>query len=205
MIQSPLMSWTLTMVFAATSAWCLVGCLRPSAAMASAAHRISHLCHAAMGAAMLAMIWPWGAIIPAPLQVIVFMLAAIWFLALALHARRRIEIRKPLHHALMMAAMSGMILAMPATMTMCSSGTLPQWTAFAGASGALALLSIALAAYFTVTALSWIGIERALLFAGQHAARPNAALASSPTPDAICHSAMSAGMGLMLLAMLPSP
>jgi hypothetical protein len=60
MIESVPLRWILILVLAGTGLWFLFRGVRPGAGGASlgAVDRISHLAHALMAAAMLAMIWP---------------------------------------------------------------------------------------------------------------------------------------------------
>lgn len=57
MIESVPLSWTLVVAFTATGVWFVVRGLRPRS---RGADRVSHLAHALMAAAMVAMVWPMG-------------------------------------------------------------------------------------------------------------------------------------------------
>jgi hypothetical protein len=62
MIESTALKWLLTLVLAGAGLWFLFRGVRPGSARAApgVAERISHLAHAGMAVAMVAMIWPMG-------------------------------------------------------------------------------------------------------------------------------------------------
>jgi hypothetical protein len=63
MMMEPMpLRWTLILVLAGTGVWFLLRGLRPGSGGTApgAADRTSHLAHALMAAAMVAMIWPMG-------------------------------------------------------------------------------------------------------------------------------------------------
>jgi hypothetical protein len=142
--------------------------------------RTRALAHAALCTAMIAMLWPIGAVLPAPSRALALTGIATWFLALALRSRpwpRLSELGQlghwgglaSLHHAVTAAAMTWMTLdmrgghhSMPATMP-------------AGISGVAA----ALGGYFLIAALPWLRGR------GLHAAG---------------NAAMSIAMGVLLIA-----
>lgn len=147
MVGSVLLSWTLTIVFGATGLWFLAGCMRIAAANAVAIiDRMSDLAHAAMCAGMIAMIWPWGRNVPVWFQAAVFGTATVWFLVLLTGDARLRPASYPsgsrglwhAHHALMMGAMTWMVVAMPVSMSM---------------PGAVTVISVVLAAYFVLAAI----------------------------------------------------
>ncbi|MDJ0345744.1 DUF5134 domain-containing protein [Streptomyces sp. H10-C2] len=164
--------------------------------------------HALMGAAMSAMVWPWGVSVPVWLQAAVFGPATIWFLARAADQRLRVSPRpigltalRRLHHALMAAAMLWMTtaLSMPGTMpipesmsrSMSMSGSMAMAMPESPRSPTVvAVVSVLLGGYFVLVGLAWV---------------PGAVAAHAPRRrvlDAAGHAAMSLGMGTLLLARL---
>jgi len=120
MIDSDFGRWTLTIVFAATGMWFLIGHARlAGSAPTAAVGRISDIVHASASAVMIAMIWPWGARLPAWPQALAFLLAACWFLAPLVGARLR-STRQPqglrwssqMHHTAMALALTWMSVRM---------------------------------------------------------------------------------------------
>lgn len=113
MVDSVVLSWILTIVFAATGLWFLSGFARAvhGSGEAKVVERVSNVAHAAMCAAVIAMTWLWGGKVPGWLQLAVFGCATVWFLALVTRPQLR-SAQYPqgsgglgyLHHALMMAA-----------------------------------------------------------------------------------------------------
>jgi hypothetical protein len=104
------LSWTLTVLFAATGAWFLAGCTRAD----RTTDRISCGAHVVMGVAMIAMAWPWGMAVPMWPQVAFFATATLWFAGLATVPHRPHGF-PALHNAMMAAAMVWMVgtMAMP--------------------------------------------------------------------------------------------
>lgn len=181
MIASPHLSWLLTAVFAATGLWFLVRCVRSVAGtpVPGITGRVSCAACAVMSMAMIGMSWSWGMSLPVWPQVAVFALATVWFAVLATHSRRPKSGRLPhVHNALMMAAVIWMIATMPVSMTRSPLG-------MAGI-----IISVVLATYFLLAALSWIS-------QAMHTKRNGHAYRL----DAISHAAMSIGMGMMLFLM----
>ncbi|PWU50138.1 hypothetical protein DLJ46_07765 [Micromonospora globispora] len=76
MIDSDPLRWLLTVAFGGASISHLLQRPRPSPAWPSlvAEHRLSEILHSAMGLPMIAMIWPWGAAVPAAVWIVVFMM-----------------------------------------------------------------------------------------------------------------------------------
>lgn len=113
----PVMSWTLTVVFALTAAYCVLRVI----AGRSWIDRIHNGAHAAMSVVMLAMPWEWYTGIPTALQIVFFAVAASWYICLALFRTRARMADDTGHHqhrwflwyhAAMMAAMVWMAVAM---------------------------------------------------------------------------------------------
>jgi hypothetical protein len=184
--------WLLTAVFAAAGLGSLPVLWR--AATARAADWVSDVCHVLMSAALIAMTWRSEPARALWLQAALFGCAVIWFgLASTSATARTWPASLPgAHHALMAGAMIWMITAMPADMRMAPAGT--ARTAMPAMShpsmpAAVLAVSVLLAAYFGLAAISWfvraVGPGR----------RVNGTAAAG-------HAAMSAGMAAMLLAML---
>jgi uncharacterized protein DUF5134 len=109
MIGEERLRWLLTVLFAAVTAFHLV---RSGCPGGRAAHRISEALHAITSGAMIVMIWPWGASVPAAVWILVFTMSAWWFTARAVRwAQRRID---HVFFATTMAAMIWMAAWMPA-------------------------------------------------------------------------------------------
>ncbi|WP_269855523.1 DUF5134 domain-containing protein [Streptomyces sp. RPT161] len=123
MIAAHGLRWTLTLLFAAVTAYSAARTLRPGRAHggSTVAERVTHSVHALMGLAMIAMVWPWGMRLPTTPQVVVFSLASAWFVASALLHGRWVwgsdgDGHPRLHgvpHAVMMGAMAWMLAVMP--------------------------------------------------------------------------------------------
>jgi hypothetical protein len=110
-IEATGLRWILTTVFVAAGAFCLYRCFRPG----SVASRIGDVLHAAMCAAMVAMVWPATMGVAGLGQVVLFGFAAAWFAVAAVRGAR--ESRWHLgYHAVMMLAMVWMVFAMPRAM-----------------------------------------------------------------------------------------
>ncbi|MGA4902355.1 DUF5134 domain-containing protein [Streptomyces griseoincarnatus] len=186
----------------------------------SAADRVDHALHAAMGLLMIAMAWPWGADLPAGPQVVLFSGGAVWFVVVApLRAKGNSQGRAvlgALPHVVMMAAMAWMVWAMD------SAGTVAGGTGaggmhdmpgmdMAGETGLAAMslsgtvpvvTAVVLAVVLGAFGLAWL--SRALDGArGRQAdGRPRE---GGPVVDAgpldvlapACHAAMALGMAVM--------
>lgn len=178
--------WVLTVAFAAGGAYHLGRLVRAQ----PAEHRISETLHLIMGAAMVAMVWPWGARLPQAVWATVFTLSTAWFVASAAWSPGRrlgpasfaaaamsmvwmgtapVDHHPPAHHH------PGMAMAGPG---------LAGWI-----SGGLGLGLVAVAGWWVVR-----GMRLGALPA-------QGAEIGTPNWSALCHGLMSAGMGLSLLAM----
>lgn len=105
--------WLLTWLFLATGSWSLIDAVlaHPDGAIG----RISCLWHALMSAAMVAMLWPWGAAVPPAVWTVLFVVGTARFAALALRRfADRADAAVPVCHAVMSAAMVAMVWTMPA-------------------------------------------------------------------------------------------
>ncbi|MDN5668486.1 MAG: DUF5134 domain-containing protein [Renibacterium salmoninarum] len=121
MITDPALQWSITVLFTVTGLYSLIRI----AIAGSSIDRTSNILHVLMSASMLSMPWSWGMTVPMSWQMIVFGLAALWYLALAVlkptaeagpgdghHGSRGLL----LYHAFMMAAMVWMAFAMERAM-----------------------------------------------------------------------------------------
>jgi hypothetical protein len=217
MIAAHGLRWILTVLFTVITVFSLHRAVRPGPADRAPADRATHILHAVMGLAMLAMAWPWGVRLPAPPQVVLFTLAALWFALTT--AIPRLGGRHPrghsVLHAVMMGAMAWMIAAMANAMAPAGGGasggdTTSMPGMAMGGSGGTSAMSLhgaagtaagVLSAVFLLTALWWLarafGTARHATAAGPSAARTAEQLAY----DAGCHGGMALGMAVMLLLM----
>jgi hypothetical protein len=190
MVGSPVFGWSLTILFALTGLFVSVRGARDGTG------RISGALHLLMGAAMIAMVWPWGRAVPGWLQVAVFGPAAVWFAVLAAGPQltgaagpREVRWRHG-HHALMAAAMVWMAAAVRAPMDQAMSPMpdmpgmdMPGMALPAG----VVVVSLVLAGYSALAAAGWV-------FAAVRGG-------GGRVLDATCHAGMSAGMAVLLVAM----
>ncbi|MEU6645350.1 DUF5134 domain-containing protein [Saccharomonospora sp. NPDC046836] len=204
MIESSLLRWILSALFFATTLWCARVLVLPSVRLT---FRVDAMWHALMGAAMVAMIWPWGMTLPTTPQVVVFVAACGWFFARTVfrpgdHSMPRLA---EAHHATMMAGMAWMVATMPSLMdspapgpggghhhALASGTSTTALTDELAAPVALTAGHLALGLVFVILSLPWLA--RALdLGRGSPGLRPAAV-------DHASHAAMSFGMGVMFLA-----
>jgi hypothetical protein len=181
--------WVLTAALVLASAYHLTRVPR-----VAGADRLSETLHLTMGVSMVAMLWPWGSVVPAPLWVAVFTASTGWFAARALRsAGRRLVLGL---FATSMAAMAWMGATMPAMAAASASmGDMPMDGPGRLTTGGV--ISGLLGGYLVVAAGWWF--VRGLRL-GSLATTPD----RGPRPlswSAICHGMMSAAMGLALLAM----
>ncbi|MEU3271223.1 DUF5134 domain-containing protein [Saccharomonospora sp. NPDC006951] len=216
MIASPVLSWLLSLLFAATAAWCVRVLLLPSTRVPA---RIDTGWHLLMSVAMIAMIWPWGMAVPAAAQAVVFTVAAGWFLGrMFLAAGHSGEHHAPraacTHHAVMMAGMAWMAASMPALMSnsghdsgggghhhaMGGGGT-PMAQAAHDTVGAtpvaLTISCLALGLVFVALCLPWLARAFDL---GRRLPDQRFPALGRVVADHTCHALMSFGMGVMFLA-----
>ncbi|WP_215449678.1 DUF5134 domain-containing protein [Streptomyces sp. ATCC 21386] len=119
MIAASGLRWVLSLLFTVPVLYGLGKSVLPGAGITE---RIDHALHAAMGALMVAMAWPWGMGLPVGPQVLLFSVGALWFLA---SAPFRTAGGSPgraavgaLPHVVMMGAMAWMVSAMGSSATM---------------------------------------------------------------------------------------
>lgn len=116
MIEAVGLRWLLTAAFAVAGLVCLVRCARPDRPTESPVERLGALLQALMCAAMVAMVWPWGASLPVVPQVVLFTAATVWFLGVLAFSAGRPDRAGLVHQVLMMVTMVWMVAVMPLTM-----------------------------------------------------------------------------------------
>src|ERR1700761_1187276 len=144
MVVPDSLRWLLTLALAGATAFHLGRVPRRGVAHH---HRIAESLHAVMGVAMVAMLWPFGRVVPAAAWLVVFAGSAGWFAAQASRATRRRLV--PAYFATAAAAMIWMIEAMPAAPAMAMPGmshAAPGGSAWAGA---------AIGCYLVAAGLAW--------------------------------------------------
>lgn len=198
MIGNGPLRWLLTVAFGGAAVFHLLRCLRPPAALLSpvAEHRLSDISHLAMGLSMIAMIWPWGAAVPAAAWIAVFLMSTGWFVVRAVRTSRRRAV--PVFSATVTGTMVWRCASIPGHapagghggMDLAGMGHTPV-----GWAGWVAAL---LGGYLVLAAFWWVG--RGMRIGGLSAATTDA-VAGPLDWSALCHGVMSAGMGIALLAM----
>jgi len=184
MIDSVSLQWLCTVAFAAIGAYYVARLLR-----APGSERVSNAAHLAMCAAMILMVWPWGMDVPALPQQVVFGLATVWFLVLAVRATPAGHLGwRVAHgqHAILMAAMVWMLATMPASMAgHGSSMNMPGMNMPMSGSGMPTyqiVITVAVGIYCLASALGFV--------------------ARRTSANVVCQGAMSAGMGALLFVMV---
>jgi hypothetical protein len=212
--------WLLTVVFGAATVWSASGrwVSRPGDP-ATGTDRISDLLHALLGIAMIVMVWPWGMAVPAGPQIVVFALATIWFLRLALvPPRSGAAIVRPrwslsLHHAVMAGTMLWLVATIPAVPSVLTVGMRShpqhQMPAMGGTGpGVRVVVGVVLAGYFLLAALAC-----GQTATGPGRRRPRRGVGAPPAGQvrtvlgrrglfAVSHAVLSVGMGVLLLTMV---
>jgi hypothetical protein len=183
--------WLLTLALAGSTAFHLGRAVRPRLAHE---HRVAESLHAVIGAAMVAMLWPFGRIVPASAWAVVFAGSTGWFAAQASReSRRRIV---PVYFASAAAAMVWMSSAMPAAPAM----DMPGMDHPAG--GRAAWAAGAIGGYLVAAGLCWLlsGLRLGALRPAPPPPRPgNGSACHWP---ALCHGVMGVSMGLAMLTMI---
>lgn len=211
MIQSVALSWILTAVFAVAGVyWVGHGVLSLTRTTANGwGEGSTDVAHVLMCLGMIAMLWPWGHLVPRWPQVVAFVVAAAWFLLRAFlpgrwaHSRSRGECA---YHVVAMGAMAWMIALMMGaghdTVSM-PGMAMPQ---------NLALYAVVanrvLAVCFALMTVWWLAgavdLRRTPTVAGAgqggDSAGPIIEVLLSPKVGAACNGLMSAGMAIMLVA-----
>ncbi|MFN8032061.1 MAG: DUF5134 domain-containing protein [Mycobacterium sp.] len=109
MIHDLTLRWVVTLLFVLSAAECVFAI--------AAGHRrwtsvVTHSLHAIMAVAMAVMAWPRGADLPTTGPMVFFLLAAVWFVAVALTRQAAGHRIATAYHALMMLAMAWMYAVM---------------------------------------------------------------------------------------------
>lgn len=118
MITDPVLQWSFSIIFALVALYLL---WRVAAERKHPVQAVGHGLHLAMAVVMVAMAWPWWDRLPWLPQLLLFSVATLWFLAMAvLRSRKTIsghdvvghKARHQLVHALMMGSMVWMVAVM---------------------------------------------------------------------------------------------
>ncbi|MEU8792792.1 DUF5134 domain-containing protein [Streptomyces sp. NPDC048643] len=225
MIAASGLRWTLTLVFALTTAH---GFWRAVMPRTGRADRVDHALHTAMGLAMIAMVWPWGMDLAAGPQVAVFGAGALWFVCAAPFRSRdgaRLKgMPGALAQAVLMGAMAWMVTlmdsggmgdgaggggamqGMPGMDMSGSAGAATMTLTDAGPKAAAALLALASTGF----ALWWLTLAFDRARAVPATATATATVtATGPAPGGgeaalgpACHAAMALGMAAMFVLLL---
>lgn len=197
----------LTAVFVLVAAWFVAASVRrgKSPTQAGPARGTGQVCdvaHALMAVGMALMVWPWE-VVPSWLQGMAFAVVTLWFLMLAAApeaAHRAVAGDHPmdaamrgtarrlanLHHASMAVAMTWMVVTLHGhgerMVMMSHHGALSTASAGLVALPPPRAAVMALAGYFVLAAVPWL-----------------AGAVRRRRTHRLCHAALSAGMGLMLL------
>jgi hypothetical protein len=152
--------------------------------------------HLVMGPSMIAMVWPWGAAVPAAAWLVVFMMSTGWFVVRAVWTSRRRAV--PMFFATATGTMVWMGAAMPGHASAGAHGGMDMAAMGHAPVGYAGWVSALLGGYLVLAAFWWMG--RGMRISGLSAATTDA-VACPPGWSALCHGVMSAGMGIALLAM----
>ena len=190
--------WLLTVAFGGAAVFHLLRCLRPPAAWLSpvAEHRLSEMLHLVMGLSMIAMIWPWGAAVPAAVWIVVFMMSTGWFVVQAVWTSRRRAV--PVFFATATGTMVWMGASIPGHASAGGHGGMDMAGMGHAPVGCAGWVSALLGGYLVLAAFWWVG--RGMHIGGLSTATTDA-VARPLDWSALCHGVMSAGMGIALLAM----
>lgn len=170
--------WLVTIAFAGVALFCLYRCLRGG----PVGGRVGDVLHVLMCAGMIAMAWPAATNFAHVPQLLLFALAAVWFVGMTVfgvschEAHNRFALG---HHALMMGGMAWMLLVMPTAMAGMTMSTPKQ----------VAIVGVVLAVVFLVA-----GVGRLAHAVDTGRARPARWM---PTAGQAADGVMSLGMALM--------
>ncbi|MFE9809052.1 DUF5134 domain-containing protein [Streptomyces sp. NPDC005548] len=217
MIAASGLRWTLTLVFALTTAHGFWHAVMPATGRAD---RVDHALHTAMGLAMIAMVWPWGMAFAAGPQAVVFMAGALWFICAAPFrggdGTRFTALPGALAQAVLMGAMAWMVTLMDSGGTGDATGGggamqgMPGMDMSGGAGAAtMTLTATGPKAAAGLLALASLGFALWWLTQAFDRARAVPATAASPVPGGgeaalgpACHAAMALGMAAMFVLLL---
>lgn len=190
--------WLLTVAFGGAAIFHLLRCLRPPAAWLSpvAEHRLSGMLHLVMGLSMIAMIWPWGAAVPATAWIVVFMMSTGWFVARAVWTSRRPAV--PVFFATATGTMVWMGASIRGHAPAAGHGAMDMAEMGHAPVGCAGWVNALLGGYLVLAAFWWVGRGMRI---GALSAATTDTVASPLDWSALCHGLMSAGMGIALLAM----
>ncbi|HEY0532327.1 MAG TPA: DUF5134 domain-containing protein [Actinoplanes sp.] len=182
------LQWLLTLALAGGAVFHLGRAARPRL---THEHRIAESLHAVMGLAMVAMLWPFGRVVPGSAWLVVFAGSAGWFAAQASRAGRQWVV--PVYFASTAAAMVWMSSAVPATPAM----DMPGMTH--APNGPAVWAAAAIGGYLVAGGLCWLlsGLRLGALRTGP----PETARCETQWP-ALCHGVMGVSMGLAMLTMI---
>ena len=194
MVVPDSLRWLLTLALTAGTVFHSGRALRPRL---SHEHRIAEALHAVMGAAMVAMLWPFGRVVPGPAWLVVFAGSTGWFAGQASRAGRRWVV--PVYFASAAAAMVWMSSAVPAGHPMAMD--MPGMAHVS--SGERVWVAGAIGGYLVAAGLCWLisGLRLGALPARSRETAPEAAACGTHWP-ALCHGVMGVSMGLAMLTMI---
>ncbi len=208
MNMAPTGDWLVSILFAATGIYYLV---RVVIAI-SWIDRINNLTHVLMSIVMISMPWGWYSVFPASAQIVVFTLAALWYVFLALFrpgseaallaGHHSSSARLLWYHAFMMATMAWMAVAMSPSgpsMNMDTHGTTSMsmgsdGMTMTGSAPWAIVVSIVLGVVFAIAA-AWF-IVHLVIHAGRRASGPHPVLAIL---DVAAGAVMPSGMAVAFL------
>ncbi|MDA5141684.1 DUF5134 domain-containing protein [Streptomyces sp. AD681] len=217
MINATGLRWILTALFVLPALHALWSTTRPGRTLP---HRVGHLLHAVMGAAMAAMAWPWGMDLPTGPQIVLFSVGALWFAAAAAFRppgtdslRAGLFVAVP--HVVMMLAMAWMVAVMDGS-GMASGGSGGGHHDMAGmdmsGSGSLGMMSLSgvgqqwtaglLAAVLAAFGLLWLAQAFDRGREGVPSAGGTAVPLREEAAEPACHAAMAVGMAVMFVLLL---
>lgn len=209
--------WTLTLLFALTTAHGFRRAVMPATGRAD---RVDHALHTAMGLAMIAMVWPWGMSLAAGPQIVVFVAGALWFVCAAPFragdGTRFKGLLSALAQAVLMGAMAWMVTLMGSggTGEGADGGGAMQGMPgmdMAGSAGAatMTLTGTGPKAAAALLALASVGFALWWLTQAFDRARDVPTTEAGPVPGGreaalgpACHAAMALGMAAMFVLLL---
>ncbi|AWK11973.1 DUF5134 domain-containing protein [Streptomyces spongiicola] len=212
MIAGNGLRWILTVVFAVPV---MYGTWRACAPGTEAGDRVDQAFHVVAGSLMIAMVWPWGTVLPTGPQLIALVAGAAWFLGSApLRAATGARVAASyaaLPHAVMTAAMAWMVAVMGTASPGHGGGT----HAHAGAhvpdvSGATLMrltgawprpAAVGLAVLLVAIGLRWLALAFDRTPIVPRGAR-TAVGGAEGAPAHACHAAMALGMAEMFVLLV---
>lgn len=199
---SSTLSWTFTVVFTLTGVYSTVRLAELTSGIDRTGNRLAELSHLLMSLAMIAMAWAWTGDPSSPtglLQIVVFGLFGIWFLARLTVPEGDHSRANEGYHLVTNAAMVWMVAAMPQIMR---AGTSASDAAHHGGAGMAGMAGMAMPASTPPSAPGWVvavsGVFVVLLVAGavlwtSRIVRPGGPGGCAGAPTAIEEKATSEG------------